>query len=238
MSRILVVFCCVFAIVCSDVYGQDQIILQSAEELKGKVTEIKIDLIVYKDESNPNGPSIEIPKEDVFMIIYENGTTLKMSQLSGSSQVQSDTHFGKTKSKESKPTTDRFGRTKQDNLFLYEKRLKVGIPLTVIGIPAIAVGSTIIDEVVNRRSTNFSSGPYSGLTDAEALGIGIPLAAIGVAFTIIGPINIGAAINYRVRSNQLAKNTTISPHLPISYSYSGTDVDSGLGFGLKLKHRF
>lgn len=64
-------------------YSQDQIILKSAEELKGKVTEIKIDRIVYKDDSNLEGPSIELKKEDVFMIIYENGSVFKVSEQAG-----------------------------------------------------------------------------------------------------------------------------------------------------------
>jgi hypothetical protein len=225
--------------VCTEVFGQDQIILHSAQELKGKVTEVKIDRIVYKDESNPDGPSIELPKGDVFMIIYKNGSTLKISQSAASSQPNSPTEVAKPRTNEPKPKQDRFGRSKQDNLTLFDKRLKTGIPLTVIGIPCIVVGARMIDDVVSRRpGTPTISGPFSNLTDAEALGIGIPLAAIGVAFTIIGPINIGAAINYRVKANQLANNTTLSPYLPVSQVYSGAVCQDRLGFGFKIQHTF
>lgn len=65
--------------------AQDQIILKSAEEIKGKVTEIKIDRIVYKDFDNLEGPTIELKKSDVFMIIYENGKTYKVEDLASES---------------------------------------------------------------------------------------------------------------------------------------------------------
>lgn len=65
--------------------AQDQIILKSAEEIKGKVTEIKIDLIIYKDFDNLEGPTIELKKSDVFMIIYENGKTYKVEDLASES---------------------------------------------------------------------------------------------------------------------------------------------------------
>ncbi len=238
MSR-LIVFCFnAFMLIGSNVFGQDQIILHSAQELKGKVTEVKIDRIVYKDNSNPDGPSIEIPKADVFMIIYENGSTFKFSQNATYSQLDTPV-VSEPKGNEPKLKQDRFGRSKQDNLSLFEKRLKAGIPLTVIGIPCIAVGASMIDDVVSRIPGNPTiSGPFSNLTDAEALGIGIPLAAIGVTFTIIGPINIGAAINYRVRANQLASRTTIEPYLPIMQSYKGATAESQMGLGIKIQHIF
>lgn len=70
----------VLSLICYASFAQDQIILKSAEELKGKVTEIKIDRIVYKDADNLEGPTIELRKEDVFMIIYENGSVFKIPE--------------------------------------------------------------------------------------------------------------------------------------------------------------
>ena len=69
-------------LLCVSAQAQDQIILKSAEELKGKVTEVKLDRIIYKDEKNPDGPTIELNKEDVFLIIDENGTTYKPNENS------------------------------------------------------------------------------------------------------------------------------------------------------------
>lgn len=58
--------------------AQDQLILQSAEEIKVKVLEIGLETITYKDFDNLEGPNIKIPKSDVFLIIYENGKTFKV----------------------------------------------------------------------------------------------------------------------------------------------------------------
>ena len=223
----------------SIVFGQDQIILKSAEELKGKVTEVKIDLIVYKDQTNPDGPSIELKKEDVFMIIYENGSVFKVSQTDEYSESQSTAQPKTSQKKVPKPKTDRLGRSKEENLALFNKRLKLGIPLTVIGIPCIAVGASMIDDVISRRPGRPTiNGPFSNLTDAEALGVGIPLAAIGVAFTIIGPINIGAAIGYKVKANSLASNTTVAPFIPVAEHFNEALANRSLGLGLKFQLSF
>jgi len=52
----------------------DQIIMQDGDILYGKVQKIGIDEIEYKACNNLNGPVIVIPKEDVFIIRYSNGT--------------------------------------------------------------------------------------------------------------------------------------------------------------------
>lgn len=73
ITYFIIAFCCY-----SVSYAQDQLILQSAEELKVKVLEIGIETITYKDFDNLEGPNIKIPKGDVFLIIYENGKTFKV----------------------------------------------------------------------------------------------------------------------------------------------------------------
>jgi len=230
-----IIVCSYLTLCALNSLAQDQIILHSAEELKGKVTEIKVDRIVYKDESNLDGPTIEVPKEDVFMIIYENGGTYIVTRTAEGSAVETK----RPTQAKPKPTTDRMGRSKDDNLTLFEKRLKTGIPLTLIGIPCIAVGASMIDDVISRTPGRITkNGPFSGLTDAEALGIGIPLAAIGVAFTIIGPINIGAAINYKTRANSLALKTTIAPHIQMSEVFQGAGAEKTASVGLSVKVNF
>jgi hypothetical protein len=86
-KNINVLFCSILGLIFlgTTAIAQDQIILRSAKELKGKVKEIKIDRIVYSDESNPDGPTIEINKGDVLMIIYENGQVFKLDDAPSSS---------------------------------------------------------------------------------------------------------------------------------------------------------
>jgi hypothetical protein len=48
--------------------------MKNGEEIKSKVTEIGTTEIKYKKFDNPDGPLIVIPRADVLMIKYENGT--------------------------------------------------------------------------------------------------------------------------------------------------------------------
>lgn len=55
-------------------FGQDFITLKNGDEIKSKVLEVNPDLIKYKNWTNMDGPIYSIPKGDVFMIKYANGT--------------------------------------------------------------------------------------------------------------------------------------------------------------------
>lgn len=54
--------------------AQDVIIKKNGDEIKSKVLEVALTIIKYKKFDNPNGPTFEILKSEVFMIKYENGT--------------------------------------------------------------------------------------------------------------------------------------------------------------------
>ena len=58
----------------SAIYAQDIIIKKNGEEIKTKVDEIGATDIKYKKFENATGPSYTIPKSEVFIIKYENGT--------------------------------------------------------------------------------------------------------------------------------------------------------------------
>jgi hypothetical protein len=55
-------------------FAQDTMILQTGEELQVIVKEVGVETIWYKKLANPDGPDYSIPRADVFMIKYENGT--------------------------------------------------------------------------------------------------------------------------------------------------------------------
>ena len=55
-------------------FGQDIITKKNGDEIKAKVSEIGPTEIKYKQFDDHEGPTIAIPKTDVFMIKYENGT--------------------------------------------------------------------------------------------------------------------------------------------------------------------
>ena len=53
--------------------SQDKIILNSGEEINGKVLEVLMKEIKYKRFDNPNGPVFSLLKSDIIIITYENG---------------------------------------------------------------------------------------------------------------------------------------------------------------------
>ncbi|MBL4655676.1 MAG: hypothetical protein JKY33_07630 [Bacteroidia bacterium] len=55
-------------------FSQDNIIKRDASEIKVKVLEVTSTEVKYKKYSNPEGPTYSIPKSEIFMIQYENGT--------------------------------------------------------------------------------------------------------------------------------------------------------------------
>lgn len=63
-----------FIAISNNVFAQDNIVLKSGDEIKSKVLEINQTEIKYKKFDNQNGPTYIIPKANVFLIKYENGS--------------------------------------------------------------------------------------------------------------------------------------------------------------------
>lgn len=61
-------------------YAQDVIIKTDGSELKGKVTEVATDVIKYHRADNLEGPLYSLPKTEVFMVLYANGTRETFTQ--------------------------------------------------------------------------------------------------------------------------------------------------------------
>jgi hypothetical protein len=72
MKKIFLIL--VLATAATQIKAQDLIIKKNGEEIKGKIEEISPDMIRYKSWENLRGPLILIPKKDVVLIKYENGT--------------------------------------------------------------------------------------------------------------------------------------------------------------------
>ncbi|WMX15636.1 hypothetical protein [Aureispira sp. CCB-E] len=70
--KILILF--IATLINFNLIAQDNIIKIDGSEIKVKVTEVQLDFIKYKRFDNINGPTYSIPKSNIFMIQYENGT--------------------------------------------------------------------------------------------------------------------------------------------------------------------
>jgi opacity protein-like surface antigen len=63
-----------FVLISSKSYSQDIIYKKDGSEIETKIVEITNDMIKYKRFDQQTGPLRNMPKSDVFMIIYEDGT--------------------------------------------------------------------------------------------------------------------------------------------------------------------
>ncbi len=81
-----------------NVFAQDQLILKSAEDKNVRVLEIGTNEISYKPLDNLDGPVYKISKSEVFLIIFENGTTWK----SDLKQVETTNESGFSKQRKMK----------------------------------------------------------------------------------------------------------------------------------------
>jgi len=72
LSGLMFLFVVVFA---QRAFSQDDIILLNNDVIKGKVTEVGLNTIKYQRADNPDGPAYDLSKNDIYMIVYANGTS-------------------------------------------------------------------------------------------------------------------------------------------------------------------
>ena len=72
MKRFVILFALLFA-AFSMATAQDRITTKRGEDIQAKVQEVGIYAVKYVKSSNPHGPVYTLPKEDILMILYENG---------------------------------------------------------------------------------------------------------------------------------------------------------------------
>lgn len=79
--------------VSSLIWADDTIYLKNGEEIKAKVSKITPNTIEYQKTSQTDGPSYELPKSDILMIIYKNGEKDIFVNKSSYSNHNSNTKF-------------------------------------------------------------------------------------------------------------------------------------------------
>ena len=81
---------------CTLANAQDVITLRNAEQIRAKVTEISPSEIRYKRFEHLEGPTVVIPKSDVFAINYENGTREVINPFTETSSTQTVSEASRT----------------------------------------------------------------------------------------------------------------------------------------------
>lgn len=92
------------------IFAQDIIIKNDGDEIKSKVVEITLETIKYKLFNKPSGPLRNVSKNEVFMIIYEDGTREKITAVKQTKHVPDVAEEQETipkKIDEQKPQTKR-----------------------------------------------------------------------------------------------------------------------------------
>jgi hypothetical protein len=95
--RITIIAAFLFFSLINIAIAQDQMILTNADELKVKVIEIGIEDISYKRADNLDGPVFKIPKKEVFLVVFGNGTTWKGEHQNKENQ-RTESEFSKQRS--------------------------------------------------------------------------------------------------------------------------------------------
>lgn len=185
--------------------AQDNIILRTGEEVKAKVEEVGLNEVKYKRADNMNGPLYTIPKSQVFMIKYENGTKDVFANTGNTPATGTP---APACSNGKLPYNGDYNRLRKAG----NKRIVLGSILTGLSAPALFAG-------IGMTATGLIdlNNDYYGNTDMSAaprvVG-GMILTAIGTAALVTGPILISKGVKFR----RMAR--TAQQQQPVSLGFS------------------
>ena len=236
-------------------FAQDRLFFLTGDETDVKITEITSSEVKYKRMDNLDGPSFSTLKSELFMIKYANGdkemiaaqtaepipteqedyTIYNAEQTSPSSNsdggLSSAVIVTKEPSSAASANTDKWGRTQEDNIRLYKKKLVKGGVLLGVGGVMIIPGIVLF-----ARANQFDN---AGL-DGDPLRIGGALLSVGgLAMLVAGSAIMGSSAKYKKRANLLANGTArLSPKMLNDSRFSGVNVKSNPSFGVSFSYDF
>lgn len=170
-------------------YAQDVIIKTDGSELKGKVTEVAADVIKYHRADNPEGPLYNLPKTEVFMVLYANGTRETFTQP-------------RTETKQAPPVAAP-AVSKYDSLMQLSKREKVWGYVGVCLFPVFTGAGTyfVASGVTNQNLTPVAKNTY--------IAVGSILLAGGVAEFIAGCISFSQSSKHAKQALQYKTTSAV-----------------------------
>lgn len=89
MKKIYILICCLLSAIAAN--AQDILVKMDTSEEKVKVLEIGSSDIRYRKFENPDGPVYTIPRSEVFIIRFENGTKEVITEITSSAPTEIST---------------------------------------------------------------------------------------------------------------------------------------------------
>lgn len=225
MRKILFTLLCIFAL-SGFSFAQDTIILKSKKRIEGKVVEVGTSEITYKKAENLSGPNYRVPKSDVFLIIYENGTEDSFEDAATQEEVKtpevsnnySDMLVPTNRYKLS--TVDK-EKLRKNNMSIYNDYTSARTTKSVfagIGLVSSAiVVYSVVKGLVNFDKNDTSSSP---IVSKEVLIIG----GVGI---LSGLFERGA--NKRIKSSLLNHNESVKRKMDSASTLRFGNTPSGVG---------
>lgn len=215
MKKITILLCVLFV---SFLSAQDIIIKKDQSEIKSKVVEITEKSIKYKKWKSQNGPTYNIKKSEVFMIIYANG---EKEYYNKKTEVVTSNYNNQVYSTNTNQTTNNQNTTTTNSI--YKDITRVNIGLGGIGYPGFDV-----------YSLGYSmTAAISPISDTDAIDMDLLGAITAGEFgdDSLLMYSIGLGVGYGVFYNESFK---LSAGIGYAYNFgtiTSTNYDLDISFG-------
>lgn len=163
------------------IYADDIIYLNNGDEIKSKILKISSKIIEYKKASNMEGPTYEVSKDEVVMIIYENGEKdMFITKANGTDNVI-------------KETINIEEPTSSDTISINNTPNKFGLVLydgdKLISYNGEKISSNEYKEIAKKNCykayEQYKNGRSYKIAGGVVIGVGVPITAVGILCAIL-----------------------------------------------------
>lgn len=224
-----------FLIITYTANAQDVMIFRNGDEVNVKVSEVGVDFIKYKRSDNPEGPSYEARKNDVFMVKYANGAKDVFNNPTPppSSTIGNTAPSNLDKFKPIQSDYDKYMRTYQRRHLSGTICTSIGVPFVVLGLSLVAGGMVANERYNNYQQYNNSYYNYYGDGGTGSLIAGSIFLGAGVPLSIIGAVQLGTSNKYLRKALESRPTLSFAPNMePIKPV--GNIGGSQMGFAMRL----
>jgi len=212
MLRIALITFAAFTLNILAATAQDMLFKLDGEQVEVKVLEITPSEVKYKLTSNPEGPTYVLPKKEVYMVEYANGSK-EIFPKSGATETAL---ASAVKSKKRLELEEQ-----------YAKRRNGGVAGVIVGGVALSATVPLLIGGV--------SGSGNQILLLTSIGTGI----VGLTGLVIGINSFAEAKAVKARMNKAeAALLNIRPELMDATTYNGPLIRQGSGVGLRFSYQF